>query len=154
MLRRDVESRPLNGAKVENCRIGIRWPGQRDLDLYVRPYPSADELYYQHNRSRDGIHVKDWLTSPDVDNNGFETVELHGSVDLSKLTLGVNFYAGAPSPGGVDGTVRIETGGKVFEAPFHVSAPDGNRGADRSPSARARSAYWIVLDPLAITKQR
>ena len=89
-----------------------------------------------------------------MDNNGFETVELRGRVDLSKLTVGVNFYDGAPSPGGVDGTIRIEADGKVFESPFHVNAPTGNRGADRSSTARARSAYWIVLDPLAITKQQ
>jgi hypothetical protein len=154
MFRQDVESQPLSGAIVENCKIGIRWAGERDLDLYVRPTPFADELFYNHNRSREGIHLKDWLTSPDVDNNGFETVELRGRVDLSQLTLGVNFYAGATSAGGVDGTVRIEADGKVFQAPFHVRAAFGNRGADRSVNARARSAYWVVLDPLAITNQR
>ena len=152
MLTPATTEKPLEATVVQNCRIGIRWPGNCDIDLYVRPAPGREELYYGHNRSPDGIHVKDWLTSPDVDNNGFETVELRGQVDLSKLTLGVNFYAGVRQSGGVTGQIRIETGGKVFQSAFHLRATSGNRGQDSVN--RTRSAYWVVLDPLAITKQR
>jgi hypothetical protein len=152
MLRQDISQQPLEAQIVENCRIGIRWPGDCDIDLYVRPMPSSEELFYGHQRTREGIHVKDWLTSPDVDNNGFETVELRGRVDLSKLTVGINFYAGKPQRGGVNGQIRIETGGKVFQSDFHVRASTGNRGSDGSQ--RASSPYWVILDPLVITKQR
>lgn len=152
MLRQDINQQPLEAQVVENCRIGIRWPGDCDIDLYVRPTPGSEELFYGHQRTREGIHVKDWLTSPDVDNNGFETVELRGRVDLSKLTLGVNFYAGKPQRGGVNGQIRIETGGKVFQSDFHVRASTGNGGQDKA--RRASSTYWVILDPLVITKQR
>lgn len=152
MLRQDVTQQPLEAQIVENCRIGIRWPGDCDIDLYVRPTPSSDELFYGHQRTREGIHVKDWLTSPDVDNNGFETVELRGRVDLSKLAIGVNFYAGKLQRGGVNGQIRIETGGKVFQSDFHLRTSTGNGGRDKAQ--RANSPYWVILDPLAITKQR
>ena len=152
MLRQDVSQQPLESQVVENCRIGIRWPGDCDMDLYVRPTPDSEELFYGHQRTREGIHVKDWLTSPDVDNNGFETVELRGRVDLSKIALGVNFYAGKPQRDGVKGQIRIETGGKVFQSDFHVRATTGNRGGEGNQ--RASSQHWVILDPLAITKQR
>lgn len=154
MLREDVETQPLNATVVQGCRIGIRWPGNRDIDIYVRPAPGAKELFYGVNRSPQGIHIKDWQTSPDVDNNGFETVELAGAVDLRQLTIGINFYAGDSSPGGVDGTLRIEVNGKVFQSPFHVAATHGNRGGDRDGNARFRSQYWTTLDPLVVTRQR
>ena len=152
MLRQDVSQLPLEAQIVENCRIGIRWPGECDIDLYVRPEPSCKELFYGHQRTDEGIHVKDWLTSPDVDNNGFETVELLGRVDLSKLTIGVNFYAGKPQPGGVRGQIRIETGGKLFESAFHIPSTTGNRGGNANQ--RAISQHWVIVDPLAVTKRR
>lgn len=154
MLRKDVETQPLNATVVQGCRIGIRWPGNRDIDIYVRPAPGAKELFYGVNRSPQGIHIKDWQTSPDVDNNGFETVELAGIVDFRQLTIGINFYAGDASPGGVDGTLRMEVNGKVYQTPFHVQATHGNRGGDRDGNARFRSQYWTVLDPLVVTRQR
>jgi hypothetical protein len=152
MLTEDITEKSLEAQIVENCRIGIRWPGDCDIDLYVRPTPPSEELYYSHQRTREGIHVKDWLTSPDVNNNGFETVELRGRVDLSKLTLGVNFYDGKPQRGGVNGQIRIETGGKIFQSDFHIRASTGNRG--QATAQRASSQHWVILDPLAITKQR
>ena len=104
------------------------------------------------NRSREGIHVKDWLTSPEVDNNGFETVEIRGPVDLRQLTIGVNFYDGDPIAAGVDGTIRIEAGGRVYQSPFHLRASRGNGGGDSA--GRLHSPFWTVLDPMVITKQR
>lgn len=151
MMATDLADTPIPSLEVENCRIGIRWPGDRDIDLYVRPFPGAEELFYSHQRSAQGIHVKDWLTSPDVNNNGFETVEIKGKIDLSRLQIAANFYAGAQSSSGVSGSIRIQAHGRIYEAPFHITSTKGNRGADSA--RRHQSTYWTIIDPLKVLRK-
>jgi hypothetical protein len=151
MTATQLSTDPIPTTEVENCRIGIRWPGKRDIDLYVLPFAGAEELYFRHQRSPQGIHVKDWLTSPEVENNGFETVEIRGKIDLSRMSIAANFYAGEKSPEGVNGVIRIQAHGRIYEAPFHINASTGNKGAQSAQ--RASSPHWTIIHPLKVLRK-
>lgn len=133
---------PAPAVTSGKLKVGIRWTPDVDLDLYVCPRPGAVELYYKKNRSADGIHVKDFLTSPSK-SNGYETVEFSSDVDIRQVTAAVNFYSGA-CPGGVTGTVRIMFNDKLYQGDFKIGATKGNSGGDSS--SRDKSPFWQVLD--------
>ena len=46
-------------------KIGIRWRGDIDLDLYAAANPEAETLFFQHTRSPEGYYFKDHRSSPD-----------------------------------------------------------------------------------------
>ncbi len=145
----NVESRPLSATLVKGCRIGIRWQGKHDLDLFVRPTSSAKELYFGHNRSEKGRHIKDFISEPSgVDT--YEVVELEGAVDLSELQISVNTYRGQKSVEEIVGSVRMEINGRVYSKPFRLAASEGNKGTDKAGN-RSSSIFWAVVDPLELT---
>lgn len=133
-------------ATVGKLKIGIRWTSDVDIDLYVRPRPGAVELYYGKNRSADGVHNKDFESSP-ANSKGFETVDCYSDVDLKNVQAAVNFYSGT-SPGGANGIIRVLFNDKLYESTFRIAASSGNRG--EAPSQRERSDYWQTIDLLQI----
>lgn len=126
-------------------RIGIKWEGTRDLDLYVTPRPGCKELYYNRTKTAEGNLEKDWASPTAL--NGYETVELTGPVDLRELKIAINFYRGEKAPGGPRATLRIEAAGRLFEQEIQILAESGNRGEDRATKA---SSTWNTVDVLPL----
>lgn len=151
MVSENIAETPLSKLVVNSCKIGIRWEGKHDLDLYVQPGVDAKELSYKQNSSPQGRHIKDWRTSPTAA-NGFETVELSGEIDLSRLRISVNYFRGhTPNPP-VTGRLRIAIEGKIFEQEIALEASQGNGGRDAAN--REASPQWVVVDPLAVVGLR
>ena len=73
-------------------------------------------------------HPTDGLESPAVAQD-FETVELHGETDLTKLALAINFYIGRYSVGNVTAVVRLWVNRDVFVVPSRSQAGASNHGA-------------------------
>jgi len=130
--------------------IGITWAPGVDLDLYVRPTPTADVIYYGRDNTEHGRLFKDFTISPGT---GFETVTLSQAVDLSQLEIAVNYYGGAVSPNGVTGELRIAIGDQVWVMPFHIPATSGNKGAGADAAVverRVPNTAWELIDPMRV----
>ncbi|MEL6313536.1 MAG: hypothetical protein AAFQ60_05750 [Pseudomonadota bacterium] len=136
---------------ASSVTIGITWEVEgADLDLYVRPNPSADVIYFNQADTTEGRLFKDFTLSPGT---GFETVALKQPVDVSRLQLAVNYYGGARSPSSVRGELRLAIDDAVWAVPFHIIAPQGNRGNGVETIVReniAPSAAWIIVEPLEV----
>ena len=109
---------------VGPMKIGIRWKRNVDLDLYSTPRPGTETLFFQHPRSPEGYYYKDHRSSPGRE---YEFIEFETPVDIREVEASVNFYKGS-CPHGPRGEVRIEFDGKIYAAPFAISASEGNRG--------------------------
>jgi hypothetical protein len=121
---------------------GIAWAGVKwnvcDVDLYVRGDPSSPWLYFGNSRTAEGYFNKDFQNG--TGEGQFEYVEFVREIDLGKAEAAINLYAcDATAP--PEGAIRIWFAGKVYEAPFKLTAKFGNRGA--MPIA---SPYWLRID--------
>ena len=148
-LTRDVLANSPSGPPsitVGPMKIGIRWRGNLDLDLYSTPRPHSETLYFERTRSPEGYYFKDHRTSPERE---YEFIEFETPVDVWQVEALVNFYEGR-SPGGLSGEVRIEFEGKIFAAQFSLAVSHGNKGR----SGRSQGEYWTRLDVPAILKLR
>lgn len=123
---------------VGPMKIGIRWQGAWDLDLYASPKPGSKTLFFQHTRIPEGYYYKDHRASPDRE---YEFIEFTSPVDVFEVEAMVNFFAGS-ARGGVSGEVRIEFEGRIYSGTFHIEASGGNRG--RMDAAQAE--YWTSLN--------
>lgn len=154
----DIFTRPLEVApaprpiweSATSPRIGITWEQQdADIDLYVRPNPTAEVIYFGNASTQQGRLFKDFQNSPA---SGFETVQLNGTVDLSQVYIALNYYSGS-SPQGLSGELRIAIGDQVWAAPFTIPATSGNRGQGVIPVLRDQipsSDAWIILEPIDV----
>jgi len=146
-ITRDVLSNIANGSPaitVGPMKIGIRWQGDIDLDLYATPHRQAETLYFEHPRSREGYYFKDYRSSPQRE---YEFIEFEIPVDLWQVRARVNFYEGE-TPAGAAGEIRIEFDGKIYSGPFSISAHHGNKGR----SGRSQSEFWTTIDIPKILK--
>lgn len=123
---------------VGPMKIGIRWRGPIDLDLYAKPRRSGETLFFDHARSPDGYFYKDHRASPDKD---YEFIEFETPVDIGEVDAAVNFYAGAVSSP-VMGEVRVEFAGRIYGGVFGIAARHGNEGR----SGPSQKEYWAELD--------
>ena len=125
------------GLDSSKTGIGICWSGEGiDLDAYVQPYPGARELSYKRDRTPEGFLYRDERTG----NLGryFEFVEFKTAVDLSRVSVWVNLYAGR---GPVSGQVAVFDHGTVKVGSFTVYAAKGNHGG----GDRATSQCWVEI---------
>lgn len=129
---------------VGPMKIGIRWRGNIDLDLYATPRPGGETLYFEHTRIPEGYYFKDHRSSPERE---YEFIEFESPVDVRSVEAAVNFYKGN-SDGGAAGEVRIEFDGKIYTGQFSIPAEHGNRGR----SAANQSEYWTRIDVCKILK--
>ncbi|MBI3852686.1 MAG: hypothetical protein HY298_20725 [Verrucomicrobia bacterium] len=130
--------------KVDSLGIGIMWSDPVDCDLYVKASPSAQELFYNRTKTKEGRYFHDYRNSnAGVD---YEYVELKGQVDLNDVRCYVNYFAGKTSP--VRGLVVVFYEGKSFYGEFEIEAPKGNNGWESSH--RDESKYWARIDPVRI----
>ena len=108
---------------VGPMKIGIRWQGDIDLDLYARPSRNAETLFFQHTRSPAGFYFKDHRSSPDREH---EFIEFTAPVDVRQVEVHVNYYEGRMDQPA--GEVRIEFQGRIYSGDFALAAERGNKG--------------------------
>jgi len=123
---------------VGPMKIGIRWQGDWDLDLYASARPGAETLFFQHTRCPEGYYYKDHRSSPDRE---YEFIEFTSPVNIREVEAMVNFYRGR-APEGAEGEVRVEFDNKIYSGKFRISAPEGNRGRLNE----TQQDYWARLD--------
>ncbi|MBN8248393.1 MAG: hypothetical protein J0L84_13240 [Verrucomicrobia bacterium] len=123
-------------------KIGIRWRGDLDLDLYARPKDGSQTLYFEHARSPEGYYFKDHRSSPDRE---YEFIEFESPVDVDRVQARINHFAGN-APGGPGGEVRIEFDGRIYSGAFELASRRGNEGRE----GRGQGPYWTEIDVPAI----
>jgi hypothetical protein len=131
---------------VGPMKIGIRWKGNLDIDLYATARPNAETLFFEHTRSPEGYYFKDHRSSPDRE---YEFIEFESPVDVWQVEAMINFYKGQ-AVGGPSGEVRIEFDGKVYGSRFSLAAFHGNEGR----SGSSQGEYWTRIDVPAVLKLR
>ena len=141
----NVQLRPPT-TTVGVMKIGIRWKGDIDIDLYARPARQAETLFFEHVRSPEGYYFKDHRSSPDRE---YEFIEFESSVDVWKMEASINFYEGR-APGGPSGEIRVEFDGKIYADSFQIAAEEGNHGR----SGRGQETFWTTVDIPALLKLR
>lgn len=115
--------------RAENVEIGISWDCDAcDLDLYARPFPGAQLLYYAKPVSPEGQYWKDHQRSPRA-TGGYEIIAFSTPLDLRVLKVAVNFYKGN-APHGVNGEFRLSIDGQTYAKNFRIDSPTGNSGHD------------------------
>jgi hypothetical protein len=129
---------------VGPMKIGIRWKHNIDLDLYATPRQGAETLYFEHVRSPEGYYYKDHRSSPGRE---YEFIEFESSVDAREVEAFINFYKGR-CPDGPRGEVRIEFDGRIYGAPFSISAEEGNLGR----SGQSQQEFWTRIPVQEILK--
>lgn len=140
-ITRDLTSseRPVPpNLRVGPMKIGIRWRGSWDLDLYARPAEHGPTLYFERTRTDDGYYFKDHRKSPERE---YEFIEFEKPVDLREVEASVNFYEGEAG-NGVEGEVRVEFQGRIYTGRFAIEGRHGNRGRGGDSQDR----YWARLD--------
>ncbi|HEV8540860.1 MAG TPA: hypothetical protein VGR78_00580 [Verrucomicrobiae bacterium] len=135
---------PPPSTTIGPMKIGIRWKGNIDLDLYAAARPGAEALFFEHTRCPEGYYFKDHRSSPERE---YEFIEFETPVDIWKVEANVNFFEGR-APGGPSGEIRIEFDGRIYTGSFQIAAEHGNEGRSGS---RHRDC-WAHLDVPAILK--
>jgi hypothetical protein len=144
-ITRDVLSGPKPAPPKNHIgpmKIGIRWKGDIDLDLYASASRDAQTLFFENTRAAEGYYFKDHRSSPDRD---YEFIEFETPVDVNRVQADINFYKG-DAPSGPAGEVRIEFEGRIYSSQFTIASERGNKG--RSGSSQA--SYWAHIDVPAI----
>jgi hypothetical protein len=144
----NVPSAPaLSQPIVQVLRVGARWKQPVDIDVYscTRGNP---ELFYGHNRSAEGIHVKDFLTAPPAGTNSFEMIEYHKPVDIRQVSAWLNFYGGSVAGNGVEVEVRVWADDKIYSRTLRITASSGNRGGNGA--GRSSDPHWVMIDVQSI----
>lgn len=131
-------SPPPPRSPVGPMKIGIRWTGDIDLDLYAASKPGAETLFFEHPRTPEGYYFKDHRSSPERE---YEFIEFESPVDTRRVNARINFFAGSRDRGPV-GEVRIEFEGRIYAAPFTLTAHRGNQGRE----GRSQSPYWFDIN--------
>lgn len=119
-------------------KIGIRWQGDLDIDLYAQAREGAGTLFFQHTREPEGYYFKDHRSSPDRE---YEFIEFTEPVDVREVRARINFYEGE-QPGGARGEVRIEFQGRIYSSRFELPAEHGNEGRD----GRRQDEFWTGIN--------
>ena len=127
-------------------KIGIRWAGGIDLDLYARPRNGAETLFFQHPKSPEGYYFKDHRSSPERE---FEFIEFETPVNVWELDARVNLFEGE-APEGAQGEVRIEFDGRIYSGRFTLEGTHGNQGRTGPNQRRA----WARIDVPEILRLR
>ncbi|MER2511214.1 MAG: hypothetical protein ABTQ25_02125 [Nitrosomonas ureae] len=157
-IKQSIHDRALSKSAVSqsqirmanNVEIGISWKCQYDLDLYARPIPNAQVLYFGETNSEYGQYWKDYREAPSAA-NGFETISFKVPLDLRVLLIAINFYEG-DAPQGVSGEIRLSVDGHVYASTFQIKATKGNQGKDivTTVNSGRSTAHSILINPLHI----
>ncbi|HIG21770.1 MAG TPA: hypothetical protein EYG57_07010 [Planctomycetes bacterium] len=152
---REVSTSELEASEIaeaKNVELGIKWDcSSCDLDIYARPGPGADILYFGRTRSREGVFHKDFVQGRDL-MNGLETISFSAPINLNELLIAVNLYSGHQADG-ISGEVRLAVDGRTYAREFKISAEKGNRASGLTNLLKSGSATndaWITIDPVAL----
>jgi hypothetical protein len=128
---------------IDKFEIGITWNCDCDIDLYVTPFPSSQELYYANHKTNEAIYEKDYLTSPS--DKKYETVKVNKKIDIKNTSIWINNYKCNNSMGDIIGEVRLKfkNGGKYVKD-FKLINSNGNKGANRFN--RENDRHWVNID--------
>lgn len=132
--------------RARNVEVGIRWDCACDIDIFARPHPDADILYYGFQRSREGQFYKDYRDASEL-LNGLESISFDAPIDLNALQIGINFYSGQASAP-LSGEIRLTVNGRTYARPFNMAASTGNAGAGRNgafESTDAPNDHWVIM---------
>jgi hypothetical protein len=119
-------------------KIGIRWNGDMDLDLYARAKEGGETLFFEHTESPDGYYYKDHRASPDRE---FEFIEFEKPVQLKHVRAWVNLFEGVLSRSPVF-EVRLEFGNQIYSTQLSIESKSGNRGRTGSQ----QNHCWVEID--------
>lgn len=119
-------------------KIGIRWRGDVDIDLYAKARLYSEVLFYDHTEVAEGYYFKDHRSSPDRE---YEFIEFTEPVDINEVRASVNFYEGM-FRGGVEGEIRIEFEDRIYIGSFKLPAERGNKGR----GGRDQREFWQEMD--------
>ncbi len=132
IYERPISTEPLpqqNIKKAHHVELGLSWDCAKcDLDLLARSNAGAPIIYFGNNETPEGIHIKDFLTSPEQ-TNGYETIEFKKPIDLRRLQIVVNFYGGITIKP-INGELRLSVDGQTYSSSFTITAKLGNEGRD------------------------
>jgi len=123
---------------VGPLKIGIRWKGDIDLDLYATPKPGGETLFFEHTRIPEGYYFKDHRSSPERE---FEFIEFESPVDVREVEARINYFEGH-TEGGPSGEIRLEFDGRIYSGQFKIEADHGNEGRD----GRRQTEFWTQID--------
>ena len=119
-------------------KIGIRWTGDLDIDLYAKAAEYSEYLFFDRTEVAEGYYFKDHRSSPERE---FEFVEFTAPVNIDEVRASVNFYEGF-SRGGVEGEVRVEFENRIYSGRFRLDASKGNQGR----AGRGQNQFWQEID--------
>ncbi len=151
IFTRPIVTSPVDMADVnfaQGMEIGLRWKcAPCDLDLYVQAHERAAPLYFSKPKSPEGKYYKDYQRAPVT--NGYELVDLKGRIDISKISIAVNYYGGRARKTPVEFELFISVDGLTFSRKYSFTAASGNKGAGRRKllSATPQSPHWVVVRP-------
>lgn len=140
-ITRDTLSNPRPAPPnktVGPMKIGIRWKGDIDLDLYASPTRDGETLSFEHTRIAEGYYFKDHRHSPERE---FEFIEFEAPVDVWRVDANINFYQG-DADGKASGEIRIEFDGKIYSSRFMLAANHGNKGR----TGTRQADFWTRID--------
>ena len=137
---------PPPSKTVGPMKIGIRWEGNVDIDLYASATPESETLFFEHTRAPEGYYFKDHRSSPERE---YEFIEFETPVDVFKVRASINFFEGH-APQGASGEIRIEFEGRIYTDTFALPAREGNKGR----SGRGQSEFWSRIDVPRVLKLR
>ena len=118
-------NRPQPPAMLEGpVKVGIRWSGRMDLDLYAKSHPNAETLFFEHTETPEGLYYKDHRQSTDRE---FEFIEYHRPIRLDRMKVWVNFFEGQmqASP---EFEARIEFDRQIYSKILTIPSVTGNQG--------------------------
>lgn len=131
---------PPPSATFSKVVLGITWNcANCDLDLYARADGDDIELSFARQSSKLGRHLKDLLDMTPA-NKGYETIVFSSPVDLNRLKVAINHYAGTTNDP-IDIQFRIKVDDGLYFKSYRLSAGGGNRGGGSRDGAR-----WVQVN--------
>ncbi len=154
IYKRHVTTSPLPKEQIRHAQqieLGLSWDScpTCDLDLYAQSSPGAAVISFRNNNTPEGIHRKDYRTSP-RSIRAYETIVFNKPLDLRTLKIAVNFYKGDAS-NNVSGELRLSVDGRTYATQFTLRAKSGNKGRGMSEAfktGQAPNAHIVIIDPL------
>lgn len=155
IYERRVSTAPMSKTTIKNANnveLGLTWDCSTcDLDIYAVPFKGAKVLYFGQSKTPQGMHLKDFTSSPDVQ-HGYETILFNAPINLNELRIVINFYNGKSSKG-VKGVLRLAANGNTYAHNFHISTISGNQseGIELAlNTGKSSHAQTLVIDPIKI----
>ncbi|MEM9098689.1 MAG: hypothetical protein AAGC79_09205 [Pseudomonadota bacterium] len=133
--------------QARDVEIAIRWTCDCDFDLAIQ-LRGTDAISYRTPETPAGTLHKDFTSSEALE-LGWETVTLHGPLDLTTALIAINLYRGAP---GAEVEIRIAVGAETWGRRYVIgSSADGGSGfAKTMRTGTPANGAWVMVDARAL----